>query len=98
MDEDMSRVELHPKNPEHEVVVGLDGPLNTFFISVVPVQAAGDLRDLDPLEFRSHWSRSEVIEKIHEYAVDDARTNKVVRAIFLDLDPAELVEESISDG
>jgi len=94
----MSRVELHPKNTEHEVVVGLDRPLNTFFISVFVVQADDDLRDLPPVEFRDRWDRGEVIEKIEEYAVDNERTKKVVSAIFLDLDPAESVPERIPSG
>ena len=93
----MSRVELQPKNPEHEIVVGLDRPLNTFFISVMQVQAEDDLRDLPPVEFRDRWDRSEVVEKIEEYAIDNAWTKEVKRAIFLDLDPAQVVPEKIPD-
>ena len=91
----MSRVELHPKNPDHEVVVGLDRPLNTFFISVMQVQADDDLRDLPPVEFNDHWDRSDVVEKIREYAVDNERTQDVVSAIFMDLDPADQVPERL---
>lgn len=85
----MSRVQLHPKNPADEVVVGLDEPLNTFFISVV--------RDgcEFPVEFQHRWDRSDVIEKIREYAVDNERTQKVVSQIFLDMDPAQAVPEKL---
>lgn len=91
----MSRVKLNPKNPEHVVVVGLDYPLSTFFISVTHAQSKDDLRDLEPIEFRDRWNRSEVIEKIKQYAVDDERTSEAIRAIFLDFDPAQYVSEDI---
>jgi len=94
----MSQVKLHPKNPEHEITVGLDRPLNTFFISVFVIQADDDLRDLPPVEFRDRWDRGDVVEKIDEYAVANDRTEKVKRAIFLDLDPAESVPERLPSG
>lgn len=85
----MSRVKLTPKNPKHEVVVGLDRPLSTFFISVMHVQADDDLRDLRPIEFRDRWRRADVLDKIEQYAVDDERTRHAYRQIMLDLDPAD---------
>ena len=91
----MSRVELKPKNPDHEVIVGLDRPLDTFFILVLPPEPADPNEDRIPLEFRDRWLRSEVIEKIRQYAVDDDRTKEAVRAIFLDLDPAQSVAEQM---
>lgn len=83
----MSRIQLKPKNPEHEVVVGLDRPLSTFFIVVTYKQDEDDLRDLAPIEFRSRWGRGELLEKIEEYAEPDERTKLVQKAIFLDEDP-----------
>ena len=94
----MSRVKLHPKNPEHEIVVGLDRPLNTFFISVMQVQADDDLRDLPPVEFKDRWDRGEVVEKIEQYAVDNKRTQEVISSIFMDLDPAEHVPAKLPDA
>lgn len=93
----MSRVELEPKDPKHEVVVGLDHMLGTFFITVTQIQDEDDQRDLDPLEFRARWQRSEVIERIDRYAADTPRTNKIKKAIFLDLDPGTLVEWAYHD-
>ena len=94
----MSRVQLEPKDPKHEIVVGLDRMLNTFFIIVTIKQADDDLEDLDPLEFKAKWSRNEILGRLEKYAVDSPRTKAVARAIFLDVDPAETVPEKIPDG
>jgi hypothetical protein len=91
----MSRIKLEPKNENHEVVVGLDAPMNTFFITVTEKQDDDDLRDLDPIEFKSRWDRSEVIGKIDEYAKDTERTKQAKNAIFLDMDPAQIVTEPL---
>ena len=91
----MSRVELKPKNPDHEVIVGLDRPLDTFFILVLSPEPDDPNASHLPLEFKDRWLRSEVIEKIRQYAVDDDRTKEAVRAIFWDVDPAESVAEQL---
>lgn len=88
----MSRVKLTPKNPEHEVVVGLDRPLSTFFISVTRVQADDDLRDFPAIEFKDRWRREDVLEKIKQYAVQDTRTRYAYMQISLDNDPAAGIE------
>ena len=79
----MSRVRLNPREPAHEVVVGLDPPLATFFAQV--------FSDGEPLEFRPSWSSRDVVEVIDRYAADDERTRAVRRAVLLDLDPADHV-------
>jgi hypothetical protein len=91
----MSRIKLEPKNENHEVVVGLDFMMNTFFIMVTEKQDDDDLRDLDPIEFKSRWDRSEVIGKIEKYAKDTERTRQAKKAIFLDMDPEQLVTEKL---
>lgn len=92
----MSRVQIEPKDPGHEIVVGLDRPLNTFFIMVTEKPADGeDEEDSFPLEFKSRWSRAEVLERIEKYAVDSPRTQAVTEAILLDMDPSETVPEKI---
>jgi len=84
----MSRIKLNSKNPEYEVVAGLDKPLNTFFISVTKEGEDDDIL----IEFKDFWSRSEVISKIEEYAIDDELAEDVKRAIFLDLDPEDFLK------
>lgn len=83
----MSRIKLTPKNPNHEVHVGLDRPLATFFILVTHKQDNDDLRDLPAIEFRARWSRGEVLEKIDRYAEDNEITRLVKEAIGFDEDP-----------
>jgi hypothetical protein len=86
----MSRIKLNSKNPEHEVVVGLDKPLSTFFISVTKEDE--DKEDI-LIEFKDFWARSEVLSKIDEYAIDDSLTMDVKRAISLDLDPEDFIKD-----
>jgi hypothetical protein len=83
----MSRIPLTPKNKNHNVVVGLDRPLRTFFITVTH----GHFEDLPPIEFRARWTRLEVIDKIKHYAADTELRQSVIDAIGLDLDPAEFI-------
>lgn len=83
----MSRIKLTPKNPNHEVHVGLDRPLATFFILVTHKQDDDDLRDLPAIEFRARWSRGKVLEKIDQYAEDNEITRLVKEAIGFDEDP-----------
>jgi hypothetical protein len=89
----MSRVTLSSKNPDHEVVVGWDRPLNSFFISVSERVDEDSLDDPKSLEFRSHWTQAEVVSKIEQYAVDDDRTRRVTIAILAGADPADFVSE-----
>jgi hypothetical protein len=86
----MSRIKLNSKNPEHEVFVGLDKPLSTFFISVTKEDE--DKEDI-LIEFKDFWARSEVLSKIDEYAIDDHLTKNVKRAISLDLDPEDFIKD-----
>jgi len=89
----MSRINMEPKDPGHEVVVGLDAPMNTFFIIVSEKQSDDDLRDLDPIEFKAKWSRSEVVAKIEQYAKKSPRRQAVMSAINMDMDPADFVKK-----
>lgn len=88
----MSRVKLQPKNPEHDVVVGLDPPLSTFFITVTVKQDEDDLRDLPPVLFQDRWRTADVVEKIEEFAEDTPRRKAVVEYILMDLDPGAVLE------
>ena len=94
----MSRIKLTPKNPEHEVVAGLDRPLNTFFISVTRIQDEDDLEDEMPIEFKHRWHRDDVIAKIESYAEPCEKRDAVVRAIMLDTDPATYLKDKNIEG
>ncbi len=84
----MSRVELKPKDPKHEVVVGLDKQVSCFFITVSLVH---DEDGMGPIVFKNRWSREDVIVNIDKYAADTPRREKVISAIWMDLDPADHV-------
>lgn len=86
----MSRINLKPKDPSHEVAIGLDDAFNTFFISVLP---KGD--DEMPIEWADVWDRHEVVKKIRQYAEPCERREAVIKAILSDLDPGQFVQESI---
>lgn len=89
----MSRIRLHSKDPERfpEIYVGLDMPLRTYFIQVYEPAPEDVTQDHEPIDFRARWTRAEVIERIERYAADNERTQDVLRAIFLDLDPGDSV-------
>ncbi len=85
----MSRVKLNPKEPGYEVVVGLDKPLSTFFVTVYGPEPEDPNADHRPLIFKDRWDRFDVIKIIDEYAIDDEETRRARKAIMLDLDPGE---------
>jgi len=91
----MSQVYLEPKDPGHEVMAGLDKPMNTYFISVFVKQDDDDLRDLDPIEFKHRWRREEVVQKLEKYCKPCERLDEVIKYIHLDLDPGDYVGTSI---
>lgn len=94
----MSRLKLESKDPKHEVIVGLDQPMSTFFITVTLIQDDDDLRDLEPIVFNDRWSREGVVSNIETYAADTPRRKDVIGAIWLDLDPAEYVKQKGSNS
>lgn len=93
----MSRIRLQAKEPERfpEIYVGLDPPLHTYFIQVYGPAPEDVTQDHEPIEFQSRWTRAQVIERIERYAVDDERTQAVLRALFLDLDPGDSVSPDL---
>jgi len=88
----MSRILLEPKDKAHEVVVGLDRPMSTFFITVTIKQDDEDLEDLDPILFKGRWAREDVVANIEKYAADNPKRKKVIDLIWMDLDPAKVLE------
>lgn len=94
----MSRIRLQSKDPEQfpEIYVGLDRPLHTYFIQVYGPEPEDVTQDHEPIEFKSHWTRAQVIERIERYAADNERTQAVLRALFLDLDPGDSVSPGLS--
>lgn len=93
----MSRIRLQAKEPDKfpEIYVGLDRPLHTYFIQVYGPTPEDVTQNHDPIEFRSHWTRSQVVDRIERYAADDERTKLVLKALFLDLDPKDFVKEDL---
>ena len=91
----MSRVELKPKDPKHEVIVGLDKQVSCFFITVSLVH---DEDGMGPIVFKNRWEREDVVSNIEKYAADTPRRKDVIGAIWLDLDPAEYVKQKGSNS
>jgi len=91
----MSQIYMEPKDPGHEIIAGLDRPLNTYFISVFVKQANDDLRDIPPVVFKHVWNRSDVVEKLEEYCKPCERLDEVIKYIHLDLDPGDYVESDL---
>jgi hypothetical protein len=89
----MSRINLTPKIPNHEVVVGFDPPLQTFFAQVYPPEPDDENADHAPLMFKAQWTREEVLDVIDTYAANDQKTQKVRQAILMDLDPGRVVAQ-----
>ncbi len=87
----MSRVELKAKDPKHEVIVGLEQSTSSFFITVFLVQDGDGARHMEPIVFKNRWEREDVIVNIDKYAADTPRREKVINAIWMDLDPADQV-------
>ena len=83
----MSSLKLEPKDPTHDIRVGFDRPLQTFFITVYGPEPEGIQDEHVPLEFKDRWRRTEVVEKIEEYAAPGAKRDAVVERIWDDLDP-----------
>ncbi len=83
----MSSLKLEPKDPSHDIRVGFDPPLRTFFITVFGPEPEDLNVNHDPLEFRDRWRREEVVEKIEQYAAPGAKRDAVVERIWDDLDP-----------
>ena len=88
----MSRIELQGKDPNVQVIVGLDRPLQQWFYQIwdynqedeAPTRCSMD----ECLPFRGA-SQGEVLEVIAEYAAPSERRTLVERYIGFDLDPGD---------
>lgn len=81
----MSRVIVKAKNPNHEVVVGLDRPLQHYFIQVYDLSA----EDEEPFFWEDTRSNYKLCEHMREYCdLEDPATAKAFGNVQGDWDPA----------
>ena len=95
----MSRVFLNAKDPDHEVVCGLDHAFGWFFQVFGPETEDGEenlIVDKDTM-FDRNFGQTQMVELIREYAQNDAKSEHCICQISLDIDPALGIERFNSE-
>lgn len=91
----MSRVSLRGKDDNiHEVVVGWDPPLKTYFVQVYGPEPVDPHADWSPIVWQSVASRGQVLGTMDKFAdMGDPLAKKAYEYIALDIDPQKAVDE-----
>jgi hypothetical protein len=92
----MSRVSLRTKEPGCELVVGIDPPLQCWFVQYYEPEPEDPEEEHGPAVWKMQITRWEVVEYIDQYGDSSCPLVKKVRdKVVMDLDPKEALAEIV---